>query len=240
MGASFTYFYNLFEPGTLAYHCHVEATEHMEMGMLAQFFVKPIQDQGPAINGFNKFVFNDLDGATGYDVAYPLQLHSFDPDFHDASLAVQPLPFAMMNDRYPMINGRGYPDTTNPADLVNQEGFAAQNENAVITATQGQRILLRLTSMVTTETHTLTIPGIPMTVVGLGSRILRTDGAPDGAREFIYTTNSVNVSGGMGVDVILDTTNVDPGTYFLYTTNLNHLSNYNEDYGGMMTEIVIQ
>jgi FtsP/CotA-like multicopper oxidase with cupredoxin domain len=250
MGSSFTYFYNLFEPGTLAYHCHVEATEHMEMGMLAQFFVKPKQDLGDPINGFNKFVFNDLDGATGYDVAYPLQLHSFDPEFHDASLAVQPLPFALMNDRYPMINGRGYPDTTNPADLVNQEGFAAQNENAVITATQGQRILLRLSSMVTTETHTLTIPGIPMTVVGLGSRILRTDGLPSGAREFIYTTNSVNVSGGMGVDVILDTRgadgvqgtadDVEPGTYFLYTTKLNHLSNHNEDYGGMMTEIVIQ
>lgn len=259
MGASFTYFYNLFEPGTLAYHCHVEATEHMEMGMLGQFFVKPIQDQlvqtgkilAASVQGFTQFAYNDVvdtenpggdprDGATGYDVAFPLQLHSFDPDFHDASLAVQPLPFAMMNDRYPMINGRGYPDTTNPANLENQDGFEAQNENALITATKGQRILLRLSSMVTTETHTLTIPGIPMTVVGLGSRILRTDGDHAGAREFFYTTNSVNVSGGMGVDVILDTTNVDPGTYFLYTTNLNHLSNYNEDYGGMMTEIVIQ
>jgi FtsP/CotA-like multicopper oxidase with cupredoxin domain len=239
MGSSFTYFYNLFEPGTLAYHCHVEATEHMQMGMLANFFVKPIQDQGDPINGFTKFVYNDGDGATGYDVAYPLQLHSFDPDFHDASLEVQPLPFAMMDDRYPMINGRGYPDTTNPADLINQEGFAAQNESAAITATQGQRILLRLTSMSTIDTFTLTIPGIPMTVVGLGSRILRTDGDPAGAREFIYKTNSVNVSGGQGVDVILDTADVEPGTYFLYTTNLNHLSNHNEDYGGMMTEIVI-
>jgi hypothetical protein len=169
-----------------------------------------------------------------------LQLHSFDPDFHDASLEVQPLPFAMMDDRYPMINGRGYPDTVNPADLINQEGFAAQNEDARITAAKGQRILLRLTSMSTTDTFTLTIPGIPMTVIGLGSRILRTDGDPGGANELIYTTNSVDVSGGQGVDVILDTADIEPGTYFLYTTNLNHLSNHNEDYGGMMTEIVIQ
>jgi FtsP/CotA-like multicopper oxidase with cupredoxin domain len=246
MGSTFTYFYNLYEPGTLAYHCHVEASEHMQMGMLGQFYVKPIQDQGPAIvyadgtgRSYNNFVFNDVDGATGYDVAYPLQLQSFDPVFHDASLAVQPLRFAYMDDRYPMINGRGYPDTVNPADLINQEDFAAQNDNVQIIATQGQRILLRLTSMVTTETHTLTVPGIPMTVVGLGSRILRTDGDPAGTREFIYKTNSVNVSGGQGVDVILDTMNVDPGTYFLYTTNLNHLSNDAEDYGGMMTEIVI-
>ena len=39
--------------------------------------------------------------------------------------------------------------------------------------------------------------------------------------------------------MILDTTDVAPGTYFLYTTNLNHLSNDAEDFGGMMTEIVI-
>ncbi len=38
----------------------------------------------------------------------------FDPDFHDASESVQPLPFAVMRDRYPMLNGRGYPDTRRP------------------------------------------------------------------------------------------------------------------------------
>lgn len=53
-------------------------------------------------------------------------------------------------------------------------------------------------------------------------------------------TNSVDLGGGEAVDVILDTTNVDPGTYVLYTTNLGHLSNAAEDFGGMMTEIVIQ
>jgi hypothetical protein len=33
---------------------------------------------------------------------------------------------------------------------------------------------------------------------------------------------------------------VAPGTYLLYTTNLNYLSNDREDFGGMMTEITIQ
>jgi hypothetical protein len=43
------------------------------------------------------------------------------------------------------------------------------------------------------------------------------------------------------VEVMIDTAdaNVAAGTYFLYTTNLNHLSNFEQDYGGMMTEIVI-
>ena len=32
---------------------------------------------------------------------------------------------------------------------------------------------------------------------------------------------------------------VPAGTYFVYTTNLNYLSNDTEDRGGMMTEVVI-
>ena len=39
--------------------------------------------------------------------------------------------------------------------------------------------------------------------------------------------------------MILDTTGIAPGTYLLYTTNLNYLSNDGEDFGGMMTEITI-
>jgi FtsP/CotA-like multicopper oxidase with cupredoxin domain len=39
-GASLTYYYNLVEPGTFMYHCHVEATEHMQMGMLGNLYVR--------------------------------------------------------------------------------------------------------------------------------------------------------------------------------------------------------
>jgi hypothetical protein len=38
---------------------------------------------------------------------------------------------------------------------------------------------------------------------------------------------------------VIDTKDVAPGTYFLYTTNLNFLSNGAEDRGGMMTHVVI-
>jgi hypothetical protein len=63
-------------------------------------------------------LLNDGDGSTGYDVDFPIQIAGFDPAFHDASLTVQPLPFALMKDRYPMLNGRGYPDTVAPGSLV--------------------------------------------------------------------------------------------------------------------------
>jgi hypothetical protein len=80
----------------------------------------------------------------------------------------------------------------------------------------------------------------------MDSRELRT---PDGTTALHYMTNSVKLAGGMSADVILDTNGLDgepmtaddvvPGTYYLYAANLNYLSNYNEDFGGMMTEIVI-
>ena len=44
----------------------------------------------------------------------------------------------------------------------------------------------------------------------------------------------------MATDVLIDTAGVAPGTYFLYTTNLNYLANDKEDYGGMMTTVVVQ
>jgi hypothetical protein len=74
-----------------------------------------------------------------------------------------------------------------------------------------------------------------MKVVGMGARILR---GPDGKNLF-YETGSVTLGGGEAMDVILDTLAVEPGTYFLFTTNMNKLSNDAEDYGGMMTEITV-
>ena len=74
-----------------------------------------------------------------------------------------------------------------------------------------------------------------MQVISRGSRPLRTtSGVPNP-----YMTNTITVGGGEAIDVIIDTAGVTPGTYFLYTTNLNHLSNNTEDFGGIMTEIVI-
>ncbi|MBW2621873.1 MAG: multicopper oxidase domain-containing protein [Deltaproteobacteria bacterium] len=249
MGGSLTYFYNVVEAGTFMYHCHVEATEHMQMGMLGNLYVEPIQNNKPNgfdLNGFThntgfKYAYNDGDGSTYYDVDYPIQIHAFDSEFHDASFYVQPLPFALMNDNYPMLNGRGYPDTVNPAALLNTadtEGYPAhesQGISALITASAGQKILLRISSLSTTSFHTLAVLGIPMKVVGKGSRLLR---GPDG-KDLSYWTNSVDIGGGEAIDVILDTTGIAAGTYYLYSTNLNQLSNNDEDFGGMMTEIVI-
>jgi len=241
MGATLTYYYKNAKPGTYAYHCHVEATEHMQMGMLGNLYVRPAQDGTPyTFNGrsYTKFAYNDGDGSTGYDVDFPVQIGSFDPAFHDADENVQPLPFAMMKDRYPMLNGRGYPDTVNPLPLaapVENGGKTSQLIDTLIEATAGERVLLRISNLNITRFYTLASLGIPMQVVGKDARLLR---GPTG-KDLYYTTNSVTLGGGETFDVILDTQGVAPGTYFLYAANLNYLSNDQEDFGGMMTEIVI-
>jgi len=256
MGASLTYYYNVVEAGTYMYHCHVEATEHMQMGMLGNLYVRAAQDQSqvgqpvcagsPFIHQANlRYAYNDCDGTTRYDKDYGLQIGSFDSDFHDASEAVQPLPFALMRDKYPMLNGRGYPDTVDPNPLpaaakkVAYGGSAtsSQWESSLIEANQGQRVLLRISNLNVTRFYTLRSLGLTMEVVGVSAKHLR---GPDG-KDLYYDTNEVTVGGGESVDVIVDTTGVAPGTYFLHAAELNYLTNHDESdpsggMGGMLTE----
>jgi hypothetical protein len=182
-------------------------------------------------------------------VDFPLLIIGFDPAFHDANRDVQPLPFADMVDRYMMINGRGYPDTVNTGNLpapVDPEhipfdggiGKVSQKVNSLITATQGQRVLLRIINFSTVHFSTITIPGITMKVVGKDAKILR--GTTPGGPDLYYETNTLTLGGGQSAEVLLDTTNVARGTYFLYTTKHHDLSNNKQDFGGLMTEIVIQ
>jgi len=251
MGASLSYYYNVKEPGTYMYHCHVEATEHMQMGMLGNLYVRAGQNKLPNqtfTNGFihttgMKYAYNDNDGSTFYDKEYPIQIGGFDPDFHDASMNVQPLPFAEMKDRYPMLNGRGYPDTANSGALTPPAESATpdpqvpgtQVVSSLIEATQGEKVLLRFSNLNVTRYYTLVTNGLKMKVVGGGARLLRGPGGKD----LTYLTNSITLGGGESTDVIINTAGVPAGTYFLYTSNLNYLNNDTDDFGGMMTEIRI-
>jgi plastocyanin len=240
---SFTYFYNAYEPGTYIYHCHVEATEHMQMGMYGNIWIEPSQNNttpGAMLNGHehqegDKYAYNDGDGSTHYDVEVPIQLNGFDPIFHDASWTVQPLPFADMVDTYPMINGRGYPDTVNTGDIINLRGNPSQKVNSLITAAQGEKILLRITNLSIIDYFTLRTLGIPMKVIAKGARLMRSTSGEN----LFYNTHSLDIGGGEAFDVILDTAGIPVGTYFLYTTNMNNLNNNEEEFGGAMTEIIV-
>jgi FtsP/CotA-like multicopper oxidase with cupredoxin domain len=218
----------------------------------------------PILNGVSmaagaKYAYDDGDASTRYDVEYPIQMMGFDPNFHFIGMTFNAEPFADMKDKYFLLNGRGYPDTVNP-NVISTEGSdgisrPSQPLPTLITISQGQRALLRISDLSVTEYSTLSTVGIPMTVIGLHARMLR-DMA---GNNMSYQTNSITLGGGESYDVILDTCTgvrdanyhcvdttgaaaplVPKGTYFLYSTNLDHLSNDAENFGGMMTEIVIK
>jgi FtsP/CotA-like multicopper oxidase with cupredoxin domain len=204
------------------------------------------------------YAYNDGDGSTYYNVEYPLQIHGFDPNFHFVGMTFNPEGFADMKDKYFLLNGRSYPDTVNPDPMQTQSADGvyhfSQPLPAIIKITPGQRALLRISDLDVSEYQTLASLGIPMQVIGYNAKLLR----DQAGNNLYYTTNSITLGGGESLDVILDTCAVRPtvsavagappdyttcttplptGTYYLYTPNLDHLSNDAENFGGLMTEV---
>ncbi|MBV8741703.1 MAG: multicopper oxidase domain-containing protein [Sinobacteraceae bacterium] len=202
--------------------------------------------------GTGGYAYNDGDGSTYYDVEVPLQMHGFDPNFHFVGMTFNNEGFADMKDKYFMLNGRSYPDTTTAGPLTTPSSDGVNHYSqpipAIVSLQAGQRALLRISELSVTEYHTLTSLGIRMHVVGYNAKLLRDQ---DG-NNMDYYTNSITLGGGESLDVILDsclvrsnpsdpsstcTTPMQKGTYYLYTSNLDHLSNDAENFGGQMTEV---
>src|ERR1700682_6267375 len=212
--------------------------------------------------GGGKYAYNDGDGSTAYDVEYPLQMHGFDPNFHFVGMTFNPEAFVDMKDKYFLLNGRSYPDTVGgyqcvasdllpacnghnvndvvpgPMQTQSTDGtnHASQPLPTVINIPANGHALLRISDLDVSEYQTLASLGIPMRVVGLNARLLR-DMA---GNNMAYQTNSITLAGGESIDVMLDATGISAGQkFYLYTPNLDHLSNDAENFGGLMTEINI-
>jgi FtsP/CotA-like multicopper oxidase with cupredoxin domain len=184
-----------------------------------------------------KFAYNDGDGSTAYDVEYPLQIHGFDPNFHFVGMTFNPEGFADMKDKYFLLNGRSYPDTVAAGPLQTQSADGTRHFSqplpSVINIAAGQKALLRISDLDVTEYQTLASLGIPMKVIGYNAKLLR----DQAGNNMYYTTNSITLAGGESLDVILDSTGIPTGTYYLYTPQLDHLANDAENFGGLMTEV---
>jgi FtsP/CotA-like multicopper oxidase with cupredoxin domain len=184
------------------------------------------------------YAYNDGDGSTAYDVEYPLQILGFDPNFHFSGMTFNPEGFADMKDKYFLLNGRSYPDTIQAGTMQTPSSdgtmHASQPLPSIINIPVGGKALLRISDLDVTEFQTLASLGIPMKVIALNARLLR----DEAGNNMYYTTNSVTLGGGESLDVILDATNFTaPQKFFLYSPNLDHLSNDAENFGGLMTEV---
>jgi FtsP/CotA-like multicopper oxidase with cupredoxin domain len=198
----------------------------------------------PAVNtsamGGGKYAYNDGDGSTYYDVEYPLQIHGFDPNFHFVGMTFNPEGFADMKDKYFLLNGRSYPDTVQSGPMETQTTDGANHFSqplpSIIDIPAGKKALLRISDLDVTEYQTLASLGIRMHVIGYNAKLLR----DQSGNNLDYYTNSITLAGGESLDVILDATGYTAGqVFYLYTPNLDHLSNDAENFGGLMTEVHI-
>ncbi len=199
-----------------------------------------------------KYAYNDGDASTAYDVEYPLQIHGFDPNFHFVGMTFNPEAFVDMKDKYFLLNGRSYPDTVAPGPqaTVSSDGrmHYSQPLPALINIPVGGKALLRISDLDVQEYQTLATLGIPMKMVGFNAKLLR----DQAGNNLEYYTNSITLGGGESLDVILDASDAGCGStgcaaalypagsvFYLYTPNLDHLSNDAENFGGLMTEVHI-
>jgi FtsP/CotA-like multicopper oxidase with cupredoxin domain len=199
-----------------------------------------------------KYAYNDGDGSTAYDVEYPLQIHGFDPNFHFVGMTFNPEAFVDMKDKYFLLNGRSYPDTVSPGPQATQSSDGrvhySQPMPSIINIPVGGKALLRIADLSVTEYATLASLGIPMHVIGYNAKLLR----DQEGNNMDYYSNSITIGGGESLDVILDASDASCGSagcaaalypsgsvFYLYTPQLDHLSNDAENFGGLMTEVRI-
>ncbi len=132
-----TYFFHPEHPGTQMYHCHVEASEHVQMGMYGALIIYPsvaslaaagisknpitgwwqlngkIQPQIPVTATNRNFAYNDIH--TFFDKEYVMLLSDIDSVWHRAVLTNDPT-FNAVNFKpdFWLVNGRAFPDTLLP------------------------------------------------------------------------------------------------------------------------------
>jgi FtsP/CotA-like multicopper oxidase with cupredoxin domain len=158
-------------------------------------------------------------------------------------MTFNPEEFVDMKDKYFLLNGRSYPDTVTTGPLATESSDGQQHFSqplpSIINIPRGGKALLRISDLDVTEYQTLASLGIPMKVIGYNAKLLR----DQEGNNMYYNTNSITLGGGESLDVILDasdTTKYQTGqVYYLYTPNLDHLSNDAENFGGLMTEVHI-
>lgn len=126
---SFTYIMKCERPGTYMYHCHVEASEHVQMGMYGPLWIYPkelgtVRRRGGWAYGSS---------ATAFDQEAILLLSEIDTRWHDDLLNNLGLfnPVDYRPDWW-LVNGRAFPDTVLPGKYTQgyQPGTAVADSTA--------------------------------------------------------------------------------------------------------------
>lgn len=119
-GNSFTYSFTATHAGTYWYHCHVDPTDHIQMGMYGAIVVMPSDGSNRAWNG-----------GPAFDRQVTMLLSEMDPVWHSAIHGRKPFDRTEFHPRYWLINGKAAPDTMYDLD-------------AVVKGEVGEKVLVRL------------------------------------------------------------------------------------------------
>jgi hypothetical protein len=168
-----TYFFHPENPGTLMYHCHIEASEHVQMGMYGALIIYPSM-KSLAKNGITKsyksrywqlngedlrhiprtatnrnFAYNNIHSY--FDKDYVMLLSDIDSVWHES--VREDLPFNAIDFKpdFWLVNGRAFPDTLLPHPLT-PIGCKDANNNepnyeSYVHVKTNEKFLLRMINM---------------------------------------------------------------------------------------------
>lgn len=171
-----TYYFNPENPGTYMYHCHVEASEHVQMGMYGALVIYPSvrslakagitmdqcgfwrldgvkQRQIPRYASHRQFAYNQID--TFFDKEYIMLLSDIDLKWHQTvqTTLQTGITFNASNFKpdFWLVNGRAFPDTLLPhpqtADPTEDENLTQINYESYVHVKTGQKFMLRMINM---------------------------------------------------------------------------------------------
>jgi manganese oxidase len=167
-----TYFFQPEHPGTQMYHCHIEASEHVQMGMYGALVVYPsveslrqagivqiksgrwrvngkIQPQIPKTATNRSFVYNEIN--TFFDQEYVMLLSDLDSVWHQSVLTGGDFNPVDFKPDYWLVNGRAFPDTIRPHPQTplpdSNPNLTQINYESYVHVKTGARFLLRMINM---------------------------------------------------------------------------------------------
>ncbi|HYD39670.1 MAG TPA: multicopper oxidase domain-containing protein [Anaeromyxobacter sp.] len=213
-GRVFVYAFRPRHPGTYMYHCHVEDTEHVQMGMTGIVFVRPLQDGNTALYPSGKYAYNDGDGSTGFDREFVMFLSEVWAESHWCDAHIQLPEWSDYRVDFGLLNGRVWPDTIAPngsidpfhpvtdasGDLLPPGGIERlkyQPFSSLVTCNAGERVLLRFANLGFREASMATV-GLRLRVVGKDATLLRGRDGTDGS----YEAQHLSFGAGEAIDAI--------------------------------------
>lgn len=168
-----TYYFHPENPGTLMYHCHVEASEHVQMGMYGALVIYPSMDS-LAENGITKcknsghwklngttqhhipktatnrnFAYNNIHSY--FDKEYVMLLSDIDSVWHESVRENKPFNAVDFKPNFWLVNGRAFPDTLLPHPLTPKAGsdpnLTQINYESYVHVKNNEKFLLRMINM---------------------------------------------------------------------------------------------